>query len=230
MLVLIVGKNYTNVRKEAASSMAAFLKANRASVEYHTTETIKPADLKYRAEGNSLFGDKFVYVIDGLLEEYKDETIAVLGVLASSPNLFIFCEDSINKEIEKEFTNLKAKSVSIKADEKERDNPFAITDALISRDKKRMWYLYRKELVKGESPEAIMGRLAWAMKTLVLILKNPKSSAHDLGISPFVYSKTKSGSAKWDVGSSQNFYTNLLFGMPVDGETEYHLEKLILEM
>jgi DNA polymerase III delta subunit len=230
MLALVVGKNYSNVKKEAAIIVANFLKVNKAEVEYHTAETIEPIDLKYRAEGNSLFGDKFIYVVDGMLDQYRDDLINVLDVLNLSPNLFVFCEDSINKETEKDFTNLKAKFVSIKADEKERDNPFAITDALISRDKKRMWHLYRKELEKGESPEAIVGRLAWAMKTLVLILKNPKSSATELGISPFVYSKTKSGSSKWDIVSSQKFYTDLLFGMPNGGETEYHLEKLILTM
>lgn len=230
MLSLVVGKNYTNVKKEAAAIVAAFLKTNTATTEYHTAETIKPADLKYRAEGNSLFGDKFVYVIDGILEQYKEDVLDVLENLATSDNLFVFCEDAVNKETEKEFTNLKAKFVSIKADEKERDNPFAITDSLISRDKKRMWHLYRKELEKGESGEAIMGRLAWAMKTLVLILKNPKESATSLGISPFVYSKTKSGSAKWTVKDAENFYADLLFGMPPGGEMEYYLEKLILTL
>jgi DNA polymerase III delta subunit len=230
MLALVVGKNYTNVKKEAAIIVANFLKLNKSEVEYHTTETIKPDDLKYRAEASSIFGGSFVYVVDGMVEQYEDELLRILDTLSNSSNLFIFCEDSVLKDIEKAFTSLKAKFVSIKADEKEKENPFAVTDALISHDKKRLWYLYRKELEKGESPEAIMGRLAWAIKTLVLILKNPKDSATSLGISPFVYSKTKSNAMKWDFNSAQNFYTELLFGMPNSGDMEYHLEKLILEL
>jgi len=230
MLALITGKNYTQVKKEADNIAKDFLKSNSSQIEYHTTETIKPKDLLYRAEGQSLFGDKAIYIIDGLVDESKDEVLKILGTLTISANLFIFCEESVIKEIEKSFTDKGAKFITLKSDAKEESNPFAITDALISKDKKRMWHLYRRELDKGENPEAIMGRLAWVMKTLNLIIKNPKNSAADLGISPFVYSKTNSGMSKWTPDSAQKFYANLLFGLPSGGEMEYHLEKLILNM
>lgn len=228
MLSLVFGKDYKNVRKEAEKIVASFSSIGGVVVERHTAETISPKDLAYRAESNSLFGEKFAYIIDGLVDQYEDETLKVLEKLGQSQHLFVFCEDAVIKDIEKAFTSAKGGVLGLKAEEKERDNPFAITDALLSKDKKKTWQLYRKEIDKGESAEAVMGRLVWAIKTLVLIQKNPKDTATSLGISPFVYSKTKSAGKVWKEGEAEKFYTELLFGMKPGDEMEYHLERLIL--
>ncbi len=230
MLYLVVGKNYTGVKKEAEKLLASFLPAGGIgkNVERHTAETITAKDLAYRAEGNSLFGDKFAYIIDGLLDQYEDDVLKVLPKLGASSNLFIFCEDTALKNVTDAFKDAGGKVIALKAEEKERENPFAITDALLAKDKKKTWQLYRHEIDKGESAEAVLGRLVWAIKTLTLIQRNPKETALSLGISPFVYSKTKSAGKTWAVGEPQKFYTELLFGMKAGDEMEYHLEKLIL--
>lgn len=228
MLYLVFGKDYKNVKKEAEKIVASFTKSTGTVVERHTAETINPKDLAYRAESNSLFGEKFIYLIDGMLEQYKDETLEILPGLGQSSHVFIFCEDNVIKEIEKAFSAANGSVLGLKAPETVRDNPFAITDALLSKDKKKTWQLYRSEIEKGESAEAVLGRLVWAIKTLVLIQKNPKDTATTLGISPFVYSKTKSAGKVWKEGEAEKFYTQLLFAMNPGDEMEYHLERLIL--
>ncbi len=84
MLSLVFGKDYKNVRKEAEKIVASFSAKGNVAVEKHTAETISPKDLAYRAESNSLFGEKFAYIIDGLVDQYQDETLAVLDKLGQS--------------------------------------------------------------------------------------------------------------------------------------------------
>ncbi len=230
MLYLVSGKDYSAVKKEADSIMSLFSKKSSFAVERHTAMTITAKDLAYRAEGNSLFGGNTIYIIESLLEDYKEEVFKVLEVLAQSQNVFIFCEDDVNKEIEKEFIAAKATVNILKSAPKEKENPFAITDALLAKDKKKTWLLYRKEIDKGESPEAVLGRFVWAIKTLVLVTKYPKETAASLGIAPFVYSKTKSISRAWSEGEPEKMYTEMLFGIKPGDDMEYHLEKLILTM
>ncbi len=230
MLYLVVGKDYNMVKKETSSIVSLFSKKEKPSIEYHTAETITAKDLTYRAEGSSLFGGTTVYVIESLVNQYRDEVLPVLSKLAQSQNVFIFCEDDVNRETEKEFESNKGTVTVLKADPKEKSNPFLITDALLKKDKKNVWVLYRKEIDAGESAEALLGRFIWAIKTLVLVVKYPKESAGSLGIAPFVYSKTKSVSNNWKPGEPEKFYSDMLFGIKPGDEMEYHLEKLILNM
>lgn len=229
MIHLVVGKDYDFTKKEIDKFISSFSKDKKIQIQKHTPQTITINELVYSSQGSSLFGDIYLFVIDGLIEQEKEEILKHLEALHKSDHLFLFKEDSINKEIEKSFIEFDVKIVLFKNAEKSYDNPFAITDALISRDKKKIWQLYRNEIDGGESAEAIIGRFAWAMKTLLLIIKNPNQNAGDLGISPFVYSKTKNGSKKWNTEDVVDFYTNLLFNSKKGEEMEHHLEKLILE-
>ncbi len=230
MLNLIYGSEYKKVKAEADKLAADFLKSHPGStMEKHTGESINAGDLEYRAMGSFLFGGEAIYIVQDFLDNYEEEFLKIAPRLAGSKNLFIFCEDSILKDTEKSVTFSGGKILAVKSDSKERDNPFAVTDALLERDKKTAWKLYRQEIEKGEDANAILGRFLWAMKTLNIIKKNEKENALTLGISPFVFSKTKKAANSWSLPEAQSFYTDLLFGMPMGGEMEYHVEKLILE-
>ena len=229
MLSVVTGKDLKKIKTEAKKIADSFLSKNKNSnLENHTADTIDASGLEYRALATSLFGDLKVFIIEDFINEYPDEFVKIAGILGESQNLFVFYEESVIKDIEKSITGAGGSFVKLDAPEKAKDNPFAITDALIAKDKKKLWQLYRQEIDRGESAEAIMGRFAWAMKTLVLIQKNPKDTATTLGISPFVYSKTKSAGKAWTGNDAENFYTKMLFGLKQGDEMEHHLEKLIL--
>ncbi|OGI77534.1 hypothetical protein A3C57_01735 [Candidatus Nomurabacteria bacterium RIFCSPHIGHO2_02_FULL_33_12] len=229
MLKIITGKNLTKVLNEANKKALDFLSKNPNSVvEKVNNQIFSINDLSYRANANVLFGGLSVYILDDFIKDNEDDFIKITKNIHDSKSLFIFCEEAIIKDIEKSCLESGGEVVKLLADEKVKDNPFAITDALIAKDKKKTWQLYRYEIDRGEPAEAILGRFAWAIKTLTLIQKNPTQSALDLGISPFVYSKTKSKVLAWTGNEALNFYTQLLFGMKKDEEIEVHLEKLIL--
>ncbi len=230
MLKIVAGKELKRVVQEANALAGYFLTKNPGTLlEKHTLDTITFKDLEYRATASSLFGGLSAYVLEDFVAGDADVFIKLAPVFGESQHLFIFCEEDFIKDIEKAVIAAGGEAVKLKAAETVRDNPFAITDALISKDKKKTWQLYRKEIDTGESAEAILGRLVWAMKTLTLIHKNPKDTATTLGISPFVFSKTKSGSRNWKEGEAEQFYTELLFGLRPGEEMELYLEKLILE-
>jgi DNA polymerase III delta subunit len=229
MLKVVTGKDFNKIKQEANKLANDFLKSNKNSViENHTADTLTASDLEYRALATSLFGDLKVFIIEDFIKEYTDEFVKIVEILSTSKNLFIFYEESVIKDVEKSITGASGGFVKLDAPEKAKENPFAITDALVARDKKKLWQLYRQEIDRGESAESIMGRFVWAIKTLVLIQKNPKDTALTLGISPFVYSKTKTQGLAWTGNDAENFYTNMLFGMKPGDEMEHHLEKLIL--
>ncbi len=229
MLNVVTGKDLKKIKQESSQIADRFLKLNKNStLENHTGDTLNPTDLEYRAVATSLFGDLKVFIIEDFIQEYTDEFLKIVDAIGASKNLFVFYEESVIKDVEKAITGAGGSFVKLDAPEKAKENPFAITDALIARDKKKLWQLYRQEIDRGESAESIMGRFVWAIKTLVLIQKNPKDTAVTLGISPFVYSKTKSAGKAWTLNDAENFYTNMLFGMKPGDEMEHHLEKLIL--
>jgi len=229
MLFVICAKDYKKLVAEVTKKTTAILKINAdANVEKFLADNLKKEDLIYKAEGNSLFGNVSLNIVNEYITKNREDFLDIIPKLAVSKNYFIFTEDEVNKETEKEILKYKGEYLAIKNDEKEKTNPFAITDALLAKDKKKLWLLYRQEIDTGESAEAILGRFVWAIKTLTLIQKNPNQNAVDLGISPFVYSKTKSAGKVWKDGEPEEFYTKLLFGIKDGEEMEYHLEKLIL--
>lgn len=230
MLILVTGKDYKKTKSEAEKKAADFLKSRVGSVlEQHTSESIHAHDLEYRAVGNMLFGGETVYIVQDFIAVYEDDFLRIVPSLAGSKNLFIFSEDAVIKDIEKSVTSAGGEVIVLKAEEKERINPFAITDALLDRDKKNTWRLYREEIGRGEDANAVMGRFLWAIKSLLLIKKNEKETAVSLGMAPFVFSKTKKAGSKWTLPEVTNLYSELLFGLPDGGEMEYHVEKIILE-
>lgn len=230
MLLVIVGKEYKKVKAEADKKASDFLKSHAgAAIEKHTAESITVSDLEYRAVGNFLFGGEAAYVVQDFISRFSEEWLRIAPSLAASRNLFIFSEDELSKDLQRSVADAGGEIHLLKAEEKEWNNPFAVTDALILRDKKTAWKLYRQEIDRGEDANAILGRFLWAMKTLNLIKRHEKETAAMLGISPFVFNKAKSAAKKWTTDEAENFYADLLFGLPYGGEIEYHTEKLILE-
>jgi len=74
-------------------------------------------------------------------------------------------------------------------------NVFALGDALISRDKIKLWSIYLEALESGKTAEEIQGVLLWQAKAMALASKG--KNAGSTGLKPFVYSKAKNAGARY---------------------------------
>lgn len=141
-----------------------------------------------------LFGGDYVVVLENVLEVALEEVKNKLAEIADSAHIFIFVEEVLKapekKLFEKAGTTMEA--LSTKLAPKSDFNIFSLADALASKDKKKLWFLYQKALKEEFAPEEIAGTIFWQIKTLILV------SGDDTGtMKPYSISKAKKSLSKW---------------------------------
>jgi len=185
----------------------------------------------------SLFGTISIIELYNIFDAEEPEQFVLqnLKALAESQNIFLFVENALTKDvaarIEKAGANMER--FDAKAVFKKEWNAFALTDAFAARDKKNAWILFTKAIERGSSPEEIIGTLFWQVKTLFLVKSAKNPNAEALGISPFVFKKALSASARFTEKEITSFLSRLT-GIyhdshrgVVDGEVA--LEQFLLE-
>lgn len=149
MIKVFVGKNKIKGAEE--------LKWEQMSVD----------DILSLASTSSMFGDSAAYLLTGALNsERQEEFLDIAEALVESPHTFIFEEEKLLKAPTVALEKAGAKiEVAKKAAAKERGfDPFGLSYALASRDKKKLWLGLTASLEAGEKPEAIAGLLHWKIK------------------------------------------------------------------
>lgn len=121
------------------------------------------------ANTSSLFGSKFAYIIEGILENkeivFSNEEIEVL---AKSENLFIFKEDKLLAEEKKKLEKYATIKTFLEKKIIKGENNFVIAEAYARRDKVKTWMYFRQAIERGIEPEMISGMLFWKIKTMIL--------------------------------------------------------------
>lgn len=180
-----------------------------------------------------LFVEKEIFFIDHVVSESEPEEIFKnIKKLKETTNLIIFIEDEESKVTEKLEKEAEHVLRAGKRTEEKPFNVFALTDALFERDKKKFWILYQKALNEGVDLEFDVHRIIfWGVK--MLALSKEYNSAVSAGISPFVYSKAKSGVVKYKDGEiekiSQNL-TEMVVSARQGEDWEILLEKFVLSL
>lgn len=158
------------------------------------------AELEEYCGGQGLFSNRFVIVLDRLLEneEIAPVLLEQIEVVAASPNIFIVLEGKMDKDslkkLEKhaekvqEFEETAAQK-AVTAKSKERFNVFSLAEALGKRDRKNLWVLYRRALDEDIAPEEIHGTLFWQAKSIALARQ--AKSAKEAGMKDFPFTKAK---------------------------------------
>jgi DNA polymerase III delta subunit len=147
--------------------------------------------LKDALGATSLFGSGGLYLLDTPSEssEFFVSVIEVLSELRDSANAFVLIEGPLKaadeKKIEKESTEAHKIDGGVKKD----FNVFALSDALLARDKKTLWILLQESWQSGRTSEELIGTLFWQMK--ILRLSEIAKSAEESGQKPFVFDKAK---------------------------------------
>ena len=208
MLHVFFGSDRTAVR-DAADALTAKYQAT------HTVHTIdaysyEPGQLLNVAEGMSLFGEQFLYILDtpSQHDEFKDELMENLATLGTAAHHYVVLEHSLLAPAKKQFAKAATTLEEFSATTKERFNTFALTDALVARDRRRLWLLFSEAKQVGIADEEIIGVLWWQLKALRLAALT--SSAEEAGMKSFPYSKAKQALRQFPLAQVEDTSRTLL--------------------
>ena len=133
---------------------------------------------------SSLLGEVNSYKLDGALSGERAEAfIENADVFVSSPHTCIFFEEKLLKKTTDKLAKVGAKIIERTKKAKpahEAFNVFSLTYAFASRDRKKLWLLYRSALLQGVVPEAIAGILHWKVRDMLSKREAGKYSAREL--------------------------------------------------
>ncbi len=190
MLYVFFGTDTEVVRIRAREKVSSLGKDAGERVLRISSDMYTSGMLADIAGSTSLFGEPQIVVLD-MLSENQDaftEASALFPVLAASPHTFVCIEGSLPVAVQKE-CKAHAKVCEEIKKESEKLDVFALCDALILRDKKRLWLLYTSLAREGVPAEEIIGILLWQLKLLRLAERT--GSPEEAGQKSYPYQKAK---------------------------------------
>jgi DNA polymerase III delta subunit len=218
MIYLMHGTDHEKSREKTRTLTDALQKKKPDALFYRiTTQNYEENPLSFLVAGQGLFASKYIVLYDNVFEskEIKGEIVEALKEIKESENIFIFLEKDLDKKTLDKITKHAEKVQEFEQKEKAKKkeyNPFAISDALLSRDKKRLWMLLMEAKKKGNAAEEIHGIIWWQVKALKLA--SLSKDAKEAELTPFVFSKAKT--------AAKNFYEKEIGTMLFDLVTMYH--------
>ena len=246
MIYLFFGQDIDKARQKANTVADSLIKKRPdASLFRLNSDTWQEAAFDEYVGGQGLFVQKYIVFLDRLFEnkEIKEYVVGQLKALKESQNIFIVLEGALDKATFTKFEK-NAEKVQEFAGEKEGDgkgakkpvsgdfNMFAMTDALGSRNQKRLWTLYQKALRHGAVEEELHGMLFWQIKSMILALSS--SGPAESGLNPFVYSKAKGYAKNFSADELKALSSQLvvMYHKAHRGEVDFaaELEKFFLEI
>ncbi len=188
MLYVFFGKGGV---RERALEHACSLAVGNGEVVKVSSDEYHEGVLTELAESTSLFGGVQVILIDTPSSdtEFEEGVERSLEDMQRSQNHFILIEGALLAPAKKMYTKYADSIEDLGGASGEKFNTFALTDAFLARDKKKLWMLLMDAWRAGESNEAIVGVLFWQVKILRLVSKT--SSPEEAGQKPYTYNKAK---------------------------------------
>lgn len=183
----------------------------------------------------NLFGGQNILYFEGILEHPEGE-IFYRTVLSETPKMIIIVERDIPKDLLVFFERIgEIHSFAERTVARvERFNSFAVTDALIARDKKSAWVEYVRGMRRKEAPEAVHGQFFWAFRTLYIVATVSREEALASGVKEYPYNKNRAALARWTTEEIRA-HLDVLKDMYHDvhegkGELSTSLERFILDL
>jgi len=196
MLYLLHGTDTFKARKKLNSLINTLLsKKKDAMLIRVNSENFSPREVLDLADSQGLFESKSIIIFDSIFENTTDKEILLDNSkdLQDSDNVFIILEGKLDKKSITKISKYAEKVQEFDAPKvlakKSQFNIFELSDALGTRDRKRLWVLYQTGKLHNVSDEEMHGILFWGIKNM-LLARNSKS-ATEAGLSPFVYKKAK---------------------------------------
>ncbi|MBC8465268.1 MAG: hypothetical protein H8D63_02765 [Parcubacteria group bacterium] len=191
----------------------AKLKALRATLEKKRPDAAvfviddESFDVSRMAEligGQGLFDEKYIVILDRVLghPEAADFLASHIQTITDVAHVFVLYSEKIDAKTKK---TLEKHAHDVFVFEKKKGavpethdaygamcaafNPFALADAVATRDKKRAWTLFQQASLCELPMEEIHGIVAWQVRAMVAASR--AKSAEESGLKPFVYGKAK---------------------------------------
>jgi len=240
MLYLIYGTDVDRAREKSHALFTALReKKPDAAAGTMCADEVTIDKLEELSQTQGLFENKQIIFMDRTLEvpETRDVILEKIEALQVSPNIFIFFEGKLTKEVLKKLEKCAEKVTEYELPEgaakaKESGSFFVLADALGARDKKKLWSLLREAFDKDAAAEEIHGILFWQAKSLALAIN--AASATTAGLNPFVFSKAKRYAANWKSEEIDTLLSTLvsMYHRAHRGEVDFkvELEKLALDI
>lgn len=188
------------------------------------------AALREELDTPSLFGEAKSALLLYVLTSYREELLSFLEEYKGKGDIIIR-ERELSAKDEKTLVGLgvkiERKTETVKAVE---FNVWPLTDAILSRDKKTAWLLYRGAIERGTAPEELSGIIWWQVKSMLLVVRegNPK------GMKPFTLNKTKQSLQKYKPEEIESLGKKLMQAIHEpragNGTAENWLESFLLSM
>lgn len=232
MLYVFYGEDSSKTFDKAlALSKSLLLKKPDASLFTLNLETWAEDKLLELIGSQGLFEKKYIVFVDArsFPKEFIEGLIGKLPEVKDSPHICIVVLGKLDAKSLKAFTKHaeKIQEFAIKKNEEKRD--FRMTDALGSRDKKKLWVLYREAIDQGKEPEEIHGLLYWQIKNMIIA---GDVNTAESGLNPFVFRKAKESLKHFSKEDLQNISSRMvtLYHEARQGKVDFTLglERLIL--
>lgn len=209
MLYVFFGKDGVKVRERAFAHIRK-MAGSDIKVTKITAEEYVEGMLPDLAQGTSLFGGEEVILLDTPSSDsvFAEAVEHGIEMLKDSANHFVITEKHLLVGPKKMYGKHAEVMEEIASEAEEKPNNFALTDAFLDRDKKRLWLLLTEAWGRGESNEAIAGLLFWQIKILRLVERT--GSPEEAGQKPFVYNKAKRALTKFKKGELDRISRELL--------------------
>lgn len=187
--------------REKAHVFIDVLKKKRPDAPFFLVKSDEDSaqQLEGLSQGAGLFYEKQIVFGDHVFSEEKaqEQIKTLLPLMKQSDSVFVLLEGKLlapEKKLFEKYSH-EAKEFEVVEKKKIEFNIFALGDALISRDKIKLWSLYLESLGNGKTPEEIQGTLMWQAKAMALSAK--ATYAGETGLKPFVFSKAKNAGARY---------------------------------
>ena len=209
MLVVFHGTDTTAVRTTALQYCVTKEEAGMMLYRIEA-ETYESGQLTDALGANSLFGEPVLYLLDtpSTQAEFEEAVLSDVQALAAAAATFVVIEGALSATNKRIYAKHAAICEETKAPPKERDNPFALAEALAQRDKKTLWLLLQTARTQGSTDEELVGLLWWQLKALRLAACT--ASAAEAGMSDFPYNKAKRALRNFKPGELDVLATTLL--------------------
>ncbi len=175
--------------------------------------------------GQGLFSDKYIVILDKLLEDklMKEIVLEKIKEIGKSENVFLMIEEKLDKKTLSKLEKNSEKVLSFELKEKKNIRKFvgnggeislgdfqifSIADAFAERDKKRLWALLQESRIHNIPPEEVHGIIMWSVRSM-LIAQDAKS-ANEAGLKPFVFNKSKRNSGNFKDRELEEISSNLI--------------------
>jgi DNA polymerase III delta subunit len=230
MLYVFHGDPRAVIEKVEGTIVALLAKSPEASLVRVDEERVATLGDVLFEQG--LFKSTYIVYINALSSEIlRDYIFENLAVLKESPHLILLgLPAAKNKTEEKDFAELEKVATKVQkcttTPEMRSENgevskgysgvagtnllikrdPFAISDALLTKDGKRLFVELEHARLSGERGEEVLGVLFWAAKTM-LLATGTKNSA-EAGLKDYPYRKALGGVTVWgESGARELVYT-----------------------